>query len=135
MIKKKYRISKIQIKKNANGDIIKFLNSNSKIYKNFGEIYFSLIKYNKIKGWKLHKEMTMNLCVPFGEVKFILVLGNKFKEISLSRESYILTIFPNTWFAFKGLKKKESLVCNFANVLHDNKESISKPLNYFNYKW
>ena len=36
----------------------------------FSEIYFSRIKYNKIKGWKYHTKMTMELFVPIGKVKF-----------------------------------------------------------------
>ena len=41
-------------------------------YKDFGEAYFSEIKSKKIKAWKRHKQMTLNLVVPIGEVRFIL---------------------------------------------------------------
>ena len=37
----------------------------------FGEIYFSEIYFGKIKGWKRHLRMNMNLIVPEGFVKFV----------------------------------------------------------------
>ena len=41
-------------------------------YNKFGEVYFSSVKKDVIKAWKLHKEMTLNLVVPIGEVTFVL---------------------------------------------------------------
>ena len=35
------------------------------------EAYFSKIKFEKIKAWKFHKKMTLNLTVPYGNVKFV----------------------------------------------------------------
>ena len=32
----------------------------------FGEAYFSKIKFNKIKAWKYHSKMMLNLAVPHG---------------------------------------------------------------------
>ena len=44
MIVKSIKIQKNKIIFNKKGNIIKFLNKNSKQYKSFGEIYFSEIK-------------------------------------------------------------------------------------------
>ena len=38
------------------------------------EELFSTIKCNKIKAWKRHLKMTMNLIVPLGNVKFIFMM-------------------------------------------------------------
>ena len=52
------------------GDILKFVNKNDKFFKGFGEIYFSEIKKNKIKGWNYHKKNYCLFSVPFGKVIF-----------------------------------------------------------------
>lgn len=130
-----YKLNNIIIKDNNAGDVIKFISSKSKYFDKFGEIYFSEIKYKMIKGWKLHKKMKMNICVPAGEVKFVLFLNEKFEEIILNKNSFILTIYPSTWFAFQGLSKNLNLVTNFSNILHSDNESVTKPLSQFNYEW
>ena len=130
-----YKLNNIIIKDNNAGDVIKFISSKSKYFDKFGEVYFSEIKYKMIKGWKLHKKMKMNICVPAGEVKFVLFSNEKFEEIILNKNSFILTIYPSTWFAFQGLSKNLNLVTNFSNILHSDNESVTKPLNQFNYEW
>jgi hypothetical protein len=53
------KINKLKIKFHKKGNIIKMMSSNNK--NKFGELYISIIKKNKIKGWKFHKKMHMNL--------------------------------------------------------------------------
>ena len=50
------------------GNVLKIMDNKSPGYSRFGEAYFSFINYNKIKGWKRHTKMRMNLVVPFGKV-------------------------------------------------------------------
>ena len=38
----------------------------------FGEIYFSSVWPGVIKGWHIHKEMTLNYAVPIGHIKLVL---------------------------------------------------------------
>ena len=68
-----------QFFKNKKGDVIKYISKKSKYYKKFGEIYFSEIKKNKIKGWIKHTRNTCIICVPSGKVKFFTVKEN-FKD-------------------------------------------------------
>ena len=42
------------------------LRNDSNIFYTFGEVYFSTVHPNKIKGWNLHKKMTINIAVIFG---------------------------------------------------------------------
>tara|TARA_B100000902_G_scaffold399352_1_gene469808 strand:+ start:14048 stop:14449 length:402 start_codon:yes stop_codon:yes gene_type:complete len=132
MIKK----NKLQIKKSPHGNITKVINKSSKYYKGFGELYFSQIKKNKIKGWKKHTKMTMNIKVIMGKVKFILSKDMKsFKKIIISEnDKFLLTISKNIFFAFQGLDKKNEIL-NFSNIKHSKKECINLPLNRINYKW
>ena len=48
------------------------LRNDDKVFKNFGEIYFSTIFKDKIKAWHLHKEATLNYACVYGEVKLVL---------------------------------------------------------------
>ncbi len=130
-----FKLHNIITKDNKAGNIIKFIDIKSKFFDKFGEIYFSEVNYKMIKGWKLHKQMQMNICVPAGEVKFVLFCNEKFNEIIMNKKSYILTIYPNTWFAFQGMSKNLNLVTNFSNIVHTDEESITKSLSQFNYEW
>ena len=54
---------------------------NDKYLENSAEIYFSWINKKAIKGWKLHKKMSMNLVVPIGKVKFVFYDGKILKQL------------------------------------------------------
>ena len=43
------------------GDVLHAMKSSDSGYSGFGEAYFSTVESNAIKGWKLHREMVMNL--------------------------------------------------------------------------
>ena len=50
----------------SNGSVMHCMKYNDEGFKNFGEAYFSTINYKNIKAWKMHKEMTLNITVPYG---------------------------------------------------------------------
>ena len=129
------KINRINVK---NGDVFKFLDRKSNFYSKFGEIYFSKIKYNKIKCWKLHTKMTMNITVPIGKVKFVFVnLENNLIDTCIIGENnyYILQVLPGILFGFKGISKKENLIANFSNIKFQNNESKNFDKNFYNYNW
>ena len=136
-------VNPLKIIKNDKGDVLRGLRSDEKLFKGFGEAYFSKIKFNTIKGWKLHKKMTMNLLVPFGTVKFVFFDDRKdsntkgnFFEYILSQENYYrLTVSPNIWFAFMGLDKEDSLILNLSNILHNDNEVEEKLIKEISYDW
>lgn len=104
----------------------------------FGEAYFSKIKFNKIKAWKCHKKMILNLAVPIGKVKFVFYSKkeNKFKVIILGERKYCrLTVPPNIWFGFKGLSRTESIILNIANIEHNKKETLKCEKNKIKFNW
>lgn len=116
------------------GDVLHILNSKESDFKIFHEAYFSIIKSNYIKGWKLHKEMTMNLIVPIGNVQFIFYSekGELLLNKTIGEHNYCrLTVPPNIWFGFKGLSNKDSLILNIADMLHNPEEVERKSLDSF----
>lgn len=129
---------------NPNGNILHVLRKNEDSFKKFGEAYFSVISKHKIKAWKRHLTMNLNLTVPFGEVKFVFFddrygssKKNLFFEINLSRNNYLrITVPPKIWFGFKGIGD-ENLVLNISDIIHDPSEQESQPyeISNINYKW
>jgi len=135
-------ISELKQIHNSKGDILHALKKSDKSYNNFGEAYFSFVKYNQIKGWKKHNKMTMNLIVPIGEIKFVLYDDRdkksdpKIKEIIVGQSNYKrLTIPPNIYVSFKGISKNINLILNVADIEHDPNESINLDLSDIAYEW
>lgn len=130
------KINDLNIIKHTDGDIYHCLKNDDNGFSEFGEIYFTCINYKKIKAWKKHTLMTMNLVVPYGEVKFVFHKNEEFFEITLSQKNYKrLTVSPNIWFGFKGLGESFSLVANIANIKHDPLESEKLGLKEIKYIW
>lgn len=125
------------------GDVMHAMKSSDKGYCGFGEAYFSKISECSIKGWKRHKEMTLNIIVPKGSIKFVFFddLSNfsepeTFREIILSEENYKrISVPPMVWMGFKGLGKNYSLLLNIANIEHDDKEVEKIDLEKMKYNW
>jgi dTDP-4-dehydrorhamnose 3,5-epimerase len=98
----------------------------------FGEAYFSEVLPGRIKGWKLHRVMTMNLVVVQGSVRFLLCddeeNGQERCEVVLSVGPEIgpygrLTVAPGVWMAFAGLGEGTNLLLNLASHSHDPAEA------------
>ena len=114
------------------GKIMHMLRSDSIHFEKFGEIYFSCVYPQVIKGWHLHKKMTLNYAVPFGMIKLVLFddrEGSKTKgevmEIFMGEDNYVLVkVPPLVWNGFKGLGVKTAIVANCATLAHDPDEIV-----------
>ena len=139
------KITPLKIISDNRGKVIHMLRTDSQVFEKFGEIYFSTIYHQSIKGWHLHKESTLNYVCIKGKVKLVLFDNRKesstkgvYQELILSPEDYFLvTIPPNIWNGFKGLDKAESIIANCLTLPHDEKEIVRKdPFDKsFSYKW
>lgn len=125
-----------------NGKIMHFIKKSDTEFSGFGEAYFSTVKKNSIKAWKMHRRMKCNIIVPYGEIVFVVMKKNNsedksdFDIINLSSENYKrLTIPPNLWFGFKGIKFEESILINLSNEEHDPDEVDRKDINEINFNW
>ena len=117
------------------GNVLKIMDNKSTGYSRFGEAYFSFINYNKIKGWKRHSKMRMNLVVPFGKVQFVFYnhISRK-KFVTIGKTNYKrITVEPGIWFAFKGLSKKTNIILNISSIKHTLKsQEIELKSIYYN---
>ena len=126
-------LKKIQL---DDGDVLHALKSSESEFHGFKEAYFSCIKPNKIKAWKRHLRMTMNLIVPVGRVHFNFYDNDKMILVntSIGEENFArITVPPMIWFGFKGLSPKTSYILNISNELHDPLEHERKPLSFLKF--
>ncbi len=128
---------------NPKGDILRGMKSSDSSYAGFGEVYFSMIHFGVIKGWKRHRLATLNIVVPCGAIRFIVyddrsdsLTQGKFLDITAYSENYIrLTICPGLWMAFMGVGEGVNLLMNVSNMEHDPGESDNCELDAIPYKW
>ena len=126
----KIKIIKLKISTNPKGDVLKYLTRKNKYFKKFGEVYFTEIKKNKIKGWNFHKKCWCLLTVPYGKVKFTFAenINSKKKTIIIGKKNYSLIVVPpRIWFNFMSIKKI-SLVVNTLNHVHNKNETLKIPI-------
>lgn len=112
------------------GKVMHMLRCDAPGFVGFGEVYFSTVFPNAIKGWHLHSRMTLNYAVPVGRIKFVLYDGRKesptfgvVQELFLGPDNYLLvTVPPGIWNGFKGIGTEMALVANCASIPHDPQE-------------
>lgn len=120
------------------GDVLHALKSSEDDFSEFGEAYFSEVRFGAIKAWKMHERMTLNLVVPFGSVRFVFFDAQQlaFQEITLESTRHArLNVKPGVWFGFKGLADPISIVLNIADIEHAPDEVQRKPLSAISYDW
>ena len=92
------------------------------------EVYVSTVKKNSVKGWKKHKEMTLNLTVIKGRVKFNLTKNSNKCEYIIGDHNYgRLVVQPGWWVSFEGIDE-ENIILNCADLEHNSEEIEVKAL-------
>lgn len=93
----------------------------------FGEVYFSKIYQNAIKGWHVHESLILNYICVFGQVKLVLhdlredsPTKGETQEIFMGMDNYCMVhIPPGIANGTKGISPPHSIVCNVASQAHD----------------
>jgi dTDP-4-dehydrorhamnose 3,5-epimerase len=114
------------------GKVMHMLRRDDPWFDRFGEIYFSAVYPGVIKGWHLHKRMTLNYAVVSGMIKLVLYDDRKssltqgeLMEIFTGEDNYaLITIPPGIWNGFKGIGIKPAIVANCATEPHDPEEIV-----------
>ena len=112
------------------GKVMHMLKIGDPAFQQFGEIYFSCVHPGAIKGWHIHKEMTLNYAVPHGNIKFVLyderpssTTRGEIQEIFMGPDNYCLvTVPPMVWNGFKGIGNCMAVVANCATIPHSPDE-------------
>jgi dTDP-4-dehydrorhamnose 3,5-epimerase len=127
------------------GTILHMLKCTDAHFTQFGEIYFSTIYKDVIKGWHKHKEMTLNYACISGRIKLVLYddrnsspTKDTLIEIFLGIDNYSLVVIPpDVWNGFKGMSEPYAIVANCCSHPHDPSRSVRMdPFNnHIPYDW
>lgn len=112
------------------GKIMHMLRCDDKHFEKFGEIYFSMVYPDVVKGWHIHKKMTLNYAVVTGDIKLVLYddreeskTKGETMELSIGKDNYVLVkVPPMVWNGFKGVGTTPAIVANCATLPHDPNE-------------
>lgn len=117
------------------GAVLHMLRADAPHFRQFGEIYFSVVKPGCVKAWHRHRDMVLNYAVPHGRVRVVVYDD---REGSATRgavmaieagdaEYRLITIPPGTWSGFAALGDRPALVANCATLPHDPDEIDRRP--------
>ncbi len=140
------KILKRSIFEDNRGEVKHIMKSTDENFKVFGEVYCSSINPGIIKGWSLHKKMTINYTLIRGSIKFVLydsrknseTMGQK-QEIILDSSNYVsVSVPPLIWNAFQCIGMKKAYVINFTDYPHSKVETVKMDpyeKDIINYNW
>lgn len=128
------------------GKIMHIMKSSDNQFSSFGEVYCSTVFPGVVKGWHMHKKMTLNYVVLKGNIKFVLFDDRpesksykEIQEIIIGENQYVMvTVPPFVWNGFKGIGLEEAFVINFTDISHDPEEIIRMDPHQndvINYNW
>ena len=112
------------------GRVMHMMKSVDDGYHGFGEVYCSTAYPGVVKGWHLHKKLTLNYVVVKGMIKFVLydnrsdssTQGN-IMEICIGEHNYVRVTVPiNVWNGFMCIGTEEALVVDVTDLPHDPTE-------------
>jgi dTDP-4-dehydrorhamnose 3,5-epimerase len=112
------------------GMVLHMLRADAPHFERFGEIYFSTVYPGVVKGWHIHRRMTLNYAVVSGMIKLVLYddradspTRGAVQELFVGDDNYALvTVPPLVWNGFKGVGTASAIVANCATEPHDPAE-------------
>ena len=114
------------------GKIMHMLRCDAPHFEKFGEVYFSVAYPGVIKGWHLHKRMTLNYAVITGMIKLVLhdsregsSTRGELMELFIGEDNYCLVkIPPGVKNGYKTIGVTPALLANCATEPHDPDEMV-----------
>ena len=128
------------------GPVLHMLKNDSRLFKQFGEVYFSEIHSGLVKAWKRHKKQSQNLVVPVGKIWLVIYddrpnsnTHRKIAQYKLGRpkDYRLIHIPPMLWYGFQGIGDQTSMIANCTDLSHDPEEmeSLSADTSQIPYQW
>jgi dTDP-4-dehydrorhamnose 3,5-epimerase len=114
------------------GTIYHMLRRTDPHFTQFGEIYFSTVYQGVVKGWHLHRNMTLNYACILGRVKLVIYderdespTKGELMELFLGPDDYSLVVVPpGLWNGFKGMAPNYSIVADCIDIPHSEADSV-----------
>ena len=132
-------ILSLRIIEDDRGAVLHMLRSDSDLYSDFGELYFSETKPGIIKAWKCNSKLTQLLAVPKGRIRLVIFddrldscSKGELQILEVGRpDAYQLIKIPNNlWYGFKCISTEPALIANCTNGVHSPDNTRTK--NYDN---
>lgn len=111
----------------------------------FGEIYFSTVYPGVVKGWHLHRAMTLNYACIQGRIKLVIYddrpdspTRGELTELFLGPDNYSLVVIPpNLWNGFKAMGEETAIVADCITEPYDEAQAVRlDPTNgHIPYDW
>ena len=109
------------------GTIMHMLRATDPHFRAFGEIYFTTIYRDIVKGWHQHRDMTLNYACVHGRVKVVVfddrpqspTRGSLVEVFAGTDAHSLIVIPPGVWNGMKGMSDPFALVANCATHTHD----------------
>jgi dTDP-4-dehydrorhamnose 3,5-epimerase len=129
------------------GTVMHMLRADDPHFVGFGEIYFSTIYKDVIKGWHCHQEMTLNYACVSGRIKLVMfddrdrspTRGTLIEQFLGPDDYSLVQIPPGVWNGFKGMSDPHAVVANCCTHVHDpatNRTQRLDPIhNHIPYNW
>ena len=127
------------------GTVMHMLRSTDHHFTQFGEIYFSTVYKDVVKGWHRHQQMTLNYACVSGRIKLAMYddrpaspTRGTLAEVFLGPDEYALVIIPpGIWNGFKGMSEAHAIVANCATHPHNpaGSERLDPFDNRIPYDW
>jgi len=113
------------------GTIYHMMKATDPHFSKFGEIYFSTVYQGVVKGWHLHRNMTLHYACIFGRVKLVIYddreaspTRHALMELFLGPDDYSLVVIPpGLWNGFKGMAPDYSIVADCIDIPHQEAQS------------
>jgi dTDP-4-dehydrorhamnose 3,5-epimerase len=126
------RITPLRRIPDERGAVLHMLRADDPHFEAFGEIYFSMVYPGVVKGWHLHKLMTLNYAVPVGVITLVLYddrpsspTEGEVMELRVGGDDYnLVTVPPLVWNGFRGEGDAPAFVANCATIPHDPDEIV-----------
>ena len=114
------------------GKIMHMMKATDDHFVGFGEIYFSCSWPGAVKGWHIHKSMTINNAVLSGNAKLVMYdqreespTYGELQEVFLGESNYVLVqIPPGIANGYKAYGNNMVVLANCASEPHDPDEII-----------
>ncbi len=113
------------------GTIYHMLRKDDPHFIQFGEIYFSSIHPEVVKGWHKHQPATLNYACIVGNIKLVIYDDRKdsktrgeVDEFFIGEDNYCLVqIPPRVWNGFKTVGNRTAIVANCCTHVHGDFQS------------
>lgn len=114
------------------GKVMHMLKATDPHFIAFGEIYFSTAWPGTIKGWHIHRSMTVNNAVVSGRAKLVMYdmrddspTKGEIQEVFIGEDNYALVqIPPGIANGYKAYGDKPAILANCATEPHDPEEIV-----------